>query len=229
MGAAPPAPGRPLRSGAPRHAGESASLAADCHPPPAPIHFMAAQGAPSPLSRAERLKPRPFQLRCPGPTLSSCDGPGPAFEGGVPRAGRREPRPPDQSEASPGNRATPLPTWLRPDFGQEVVAEPCCGIVWSAEQEDPQAAKWGPAVPRSQARRCRGEGCWGARWERARGRRLSALRFVRRSSFADFLHLSLSVSPPFCLRSNPPTSRLSFLFSTALLLFFAPFLLPLPL
>jgi hypothetical protein len=64
-GGHPPAPGRPLSSCAPRLA-EGVSLTVDCHPPAAPIHFMAAQGAPSPQQPAELLRPHPFPAALPG-------------------------------------------------------------------------------------------------------------------------------------------------------------------
>lgn len=61
----------------------------------------------------------------------------------------------------------------------------------------PPAAKWGQAATLSNVQWCRGivQCSRGARWEGARagrGHRVSALGC--RSSFADFLHLSLSVS-----------------------------------
>lgn len=64
-GGRPPAPGPPLRSGS-LGLEEGVSLTAYCHPQPAPIHFMADQGAPSPPRRAARVRPRPFPAALPG-------------------------------------------------------------------------------------------------------------------------------------------------------------------
>lgn len=62
----PPCSGAAAPLGSPRLAEESVSLTVQCHPPPAPIHFMAAQGATSPPRRAAaRPRPRPFPAAPP--------------------------------------------------------------------------------------------------------------------------------------------------------------------
>lgn len=95
----PPCSGAAAPLGSPRLAEERVSLTVQCHPPPAPIHFMATQGAPSPPQHAARPRPAPFQLRRPCSSLSSCEPLGPTLVGGVLPPGSQELRPYGQSEA----------------------------------------------------------------------------------------------------------------------------------
>lgn len=63
----PPCSGAAAPLGAPRLAEERVSFTVQSHPPPVPIHFMAARGAPSPPRRAVSPRPRPFPAAPPWP------------------------------------------------------------------------------------------------------------------------------------------------------------------
>lgn len=174
-GGCPPVPGRQLRSGAPRPAGQSANLAADCHPPPAPIHFMAAQGAPSPPHRAARLRPRPLPAALPGPALSSCEHPGPAF-GEVGSQGPASKNPayrPIGSEpwqpgyapphvAGPGPQLGLLHRPEQPSSASGGAGGPASGVVGPGSSPEPSAAVPGEraaVVPGGNAREAAGSPC----------------------------------------------------------------------
>ena len=92
-GGRPPEPraAAPLRRSRTRC--ERESLAADCHPPPAPIHFMAAQGAPSQQRLAARRAPPPSSCTAGAPPFPAVNFMAPPSGAGSVRRGANSPAP----------------------------------------------------------------------------------------------------------------------------------------
>lgn len=163
--------------------------------------------------------PAPFQLRRPCSSLSSCKPSGPALVGGVLPAGSQELRPMANQKSLSSAEQRPLPTWLGLRSSWDSPVRPSQQKYGGRCRPGVQPDLWrieALGSPRSHVKQCRGRRLQDRQaGQRTRLSGLSSHTFAA-ARFADFLHLSLSVFPLFCLYSSPRVPS-SFLLTTTLL------------